>query len=271
MLKQNFTQCPLCSGPLDRCEQHRTGDTTGHVLYKPELPAPLHWLRCAICGHVFTQDYWTTEGEQVVFGSAQASQLPGTNSEYLRNQWAPTVHRVANRLSETRGREAVFAATGVQRPIWLDVGFGNGGLVMTADEFGFATIGVDVRTQAVELLQSLGYRAICAHFEELALGEAVTVLSMCDVLEHVRDPHSALAKAHAMLSDQGLIYISCPNSETSTWRQWEQTNTNPYWGEIEHYHNFSREKLFELLGQHGFSVVDYYSCMEITARKQSVS
>ena len=52
-------------------------------------------------------------------------------------------------------------------------------------------------------------------------------------------------------------------------------NTNPYWGELEHYHNFSRDRLFALLDDSGFAVVDYdvsvryYSCMEIIARKRT--
>ena len=33
--------------------------------------------------------------------------------------------------------------------IWLDVGFGNGSLLFTADEFGFEPIGVDLRKDGV--------------------------------------------------------------------------------------------------------------------------
>jgi SAM-dependent methyltransferase len=278
MLKQGFTQCPLCFSPLDRCAQVKVASTTSHPLYKPELPPLLVWLRCTACAHVFTQDYWTRAGEQLVFGSALDYQLPGTQqSEHLRNQWASTVSRVAGTLSETRGAEAVFGAIGSNRPIWVDIGFGNGGLLMTADEFGFSTIGVDVRLAAVERMRSLGYTAFCGDFEQFELAEPIAVLSMADVLEHLPDPHAALRKVHSLLSADGLIYISCPNSETSTWRHWEQANTNPYWGELEHYHNFSRSRLFELLDQNDFTVVDYYvssryySCMEITACKRLTS
>jgi SAM-dependent methyltransferase len=177
-------------------------------------------------------------------------------------------------LSATRPRTSVFGATGTARPYWVDVGFGNGGLVTTADEFGFDALGVDVRAAAVERLQASGYRAIHADFNGLELDAPVAVLSFCDALEHMPDPRSALRKAHAMLDADGLLYISLPNSETATWRQWELSNTNPYWGELEHYHNFSRTRLIELLQVHGFAVIDYYtssryySCLEITARKR---
>jgi hypothetical protein len=58
------------------------------------------------------------------------------------------------------------------------------------------------------------------------------------------------------------------------WRALDATGTNPYWGEIEHYHNFTRKRLSALLAQHGLHPVDYNiseryrACMEMTAVKR---
>jgi protein O-GlcNAc transferase len=49
---------------------------------------------------------------------------------------------------------------------------------------------------------------------------------------------------------------------------------NPYWGEIEHYHNFFRKRLCALLQEHGFKPVEYHISerarvgMEVIAVKQ---
>ncbi len=132
-----------------------------------------------------------------------------------------------------------------------------------------------MRDEAVQRLVVLGYDALCVRFDDLPASRDLSVLSMADVLEHMPHPRDALKKAHAMLQEDGLLYLSFPNSETATWRLWEQTGTNPYWGELEHYHNFSRDRLIALLDESGFAVVDYdvsvryYSCMEITARKRA--
>jgi len=274
-LKRAFAHCPLCVAPVARAASYRVGDCGAHPLYRAELPRRLHWLRCADCGHVYTEDYWSEAGEALVFGAAHAYQLPAAQqTEQLRNTWAWPVHRVAERLAETRGRAAVFGAVGAARPRWLDVGFGAGGLVMTAEEFGFAAIGVDVRENAVAQLAAAGYRAICARFQSLALDAPVAVLSLCDVLEHLADPVAGLRKAAALLEPDGLLYVSCPNSATATWRRWEETGSNPYWGELEHYHNFSRDSLLALLRREGFEGIDYYvsaryySCMEVLARRR---
>jgi SAM-dependent methyltransferase len=269
-----FTACPLCATP--GAAEHKIANASGHPLFQPELPAAMRWLRCSACAHVFTDRYWSADGEKILFSRALPYQLPDTSqSEHVRTMWSSTVRNVADRLAETRGRNAVFGARGAQRPRWFDVGFGNGGLVMTADEFGFAASGADVRIEAVQRLVALGYDAVCAGFDQIPTTPQLAVLSMADVLEHMPFPRDALEKAHAMLEPDGLLYISCPNSETATWKLWEQANTNPYWGELEHYHNFSRDRLIAVLDDAGFVVIDYnvsvryYSCMEITARKRS--
>lgn len=62
-----------------------------------------------------------------------------------------------------------------------------------------------------------------------------------------------------------------PNSESILWDQMSASRTNPYWSEIEHYHNFSRTRLFALLAQTGFTAVSYgiseryRLCMEVVA------
>lgn len=270
MLTLRFAKCPLCDAPVSSAKVVKTADVSRHPSYKPELPEVIRWLRCGACEHVFTEEHRTEAGDRILFSSVLPHQMPNASqSEHQRNVWAPTVRRVAGHLARST------AAEGGRRPRWADIGFGGGGLVMTADEFGFEAIGVDARPEPVKGLQSLGYEAICSAFEDLSLDEPLDVLSMADVLEHIPAPRAALDKVRTMLTPNGLFYVSCPNSETSTWRLWEQSNTNPYWGEIEHYHNFSRTKLVALLAEHGLRVVDYYvsaryySCMELVAQRTS--
>lgn len=57
------------------------------------------------------------------------------------------------------------------------------------------------------------------------------------------------------------------------WRVLDATGTNPYWGELEHYHNFTRARLVQLLETQGFKFAEYNiseryrTCMEIIALK----
>jgi hypothetical protein len=50
-------------------------------------------------------------------------------------------------------------------------------------------------------------------------------------------------------------------------------NRNPYWNALEHFNNFSRERLWSLTKQTGFPVVQYGAseryrvCMEVILRR----
>lgn len=96
---------------------------------------------------------------------------------------------------------------------------------------------------------------------------------MCDVLEHMPFPKDALKAAHKLLRANGVLFISCPNIDSIVWRLLPDRD-NPYWAEIEHYHNFGRKSLYSLLTELNFEPVRfsiserYRIGMEIIARKQ---
>jgi 2-polyprenyl-3-methyl-5-hydroxy-6-metoxy-1,4-benzoquinol methylase len=156
---------------------------------------------------------------------------------------------------------------------WLDVGFGNGSLMFTAQEYGFTPIGLDLRKDNVRAMSSLGFESHCKEITELLLNSKCSVISMADVLEHVPYPKNTLRAAHKLLSDAGVLFISMPNIESIVWKALDQQNANPYWGELEHYHNFSRNRLYRLLREFGFEPVRYgiseryRVCMEVIAKK----
>ena len=77
---------------------------------------------------------------------------------------------------------------------------------------------------------------------------------MADVLEHMPFPGEALAAARRLLEDNGRLFVSSPNRETAVWKALDQMQANPYWGELEHFHNFSRAGMVGLLKAHGFTV-----------------
>ncbi len=150
---------------------------------------------------------------------------------------------------------------------------GNGSLLFTAKEFGFTPVGVDLRSANVEQLKSFGIEAHKKNIVELALDKKAAVISMADVLEHIPYPRETLRAVNKLLRRDGILLISMPNSDNIVWEAWDKENVNPYWGEIEHYHNFSRSRLYSLLSDFGFTArrygisERYRACMEVVAQK----
>lgn len=216
------------------------------------------WLCCEECGHVFTDGYFPADVLQVIFERTHPHQQPGAAFEQQRMVSARIVERVAR-----------YAELGP----WLDVGFGNGSLLFTAEEWGFTACGLDLRPSSVDSLQRLGIEARCADLTTLDEPGRFSVVSLADVLEHMPYPRDGLAAARRLLQPGGVLFLSMPHYDCPAWRLLDAAGSNPYWGELEHYHNFSRQRLHSLLAETGFmplhySVSERYRvCMEIIARR----
>ena len=256
-----YDACPLCrSGDIDI---FATVDCTGNTRWRVPLEPFIIWMKCLRCDHVFTDGYFTEQALEVLFANTHDQQIVGTDIEAHRLISAKMVQRVVEAIGIPDDR------------LWLDVGFGNGSLLMTAKEFGFEPFGVDLRKKNVE---DIGMFGIPAHHGTLKSAQTEVhfaakphVISMADVVEHEPFPIEALRSARELIADDGLLLISMPNAGAPLWHYWNATNQNPYWIEIEHYHNFTRESLYTQLEQAGFAPRHYTiseryrCCMEVLA------
>jgi SAM-dependent methyltransferase len=251
-----YQACPLCDAKDSTV--FRKADCTGYPFYRPELPPVMTWMKCAACEHVYTDGIYTEEALRLIFSNVHPSQKVGFDLEKQRYVSARMIEKVLP-----------YARHGH----WLDVGFGNGSLLLTAQEFGFVPVGIDLRKEVVEAIKALGVEAHAIGLADFAQPARFDVISLCDVLEHMPYPGQSLQAAHALLRDDGILFVSMPNSDSIVWRMLDDTNANPYWPEMEHYHNFSRQRLYRLLRDTGFEPLRYgiseryRVCMEVVARK----
>jgi SAM-dependent methyltransferase len=239
-------------------KQLRVGDASGHALYQPAISPRIVWLRCADCNHVFRNGYYTETACAILFSRTHVNQQLGHDIEGQRQVSARMIEKVLP-----------YKPAGE----WLDVGFGNGSLLFTAEEYGFTPVGLDLREDNVAKLSRFGIQGYCQDLTRLEFDGRFSVISMADVLEHMPFPIAGLQAAHRLLEEGGIAFLSMPNSEAMVWRALTSARKNPYWGEIEHYHNFSRTRLYALLGECGFTPLRYgiseryRACMEIVAVK----
>jgi SAM-dependent methyltransferase len=253
-----YERCPLCDG--SDAEEIGIASCAAHPLHKPGLPREMRWIQCEACRHVFADGYFSDAALEILFSDAHASQLPGAATVEGRAAAAKIVEDVSTARAEWEGR-------------WLDVGFGSGALLATAAEFGYEVVGLDRRRESVRRMRDRGFDARCAELAELDPLAPFDVISMADVLEHMPFPREALGRARALLRPGGVLFVSMPNLDSFAWRELERERRNPYWGEIEHFHNFGRARLYALLRETGFEPCRYgisqryLACMEVIARR----
>lgn len=210
---------------------------------------------------MFAEGYFNRAAEALVFAATPPDQEPGDNIEQQRMRWAEVVDRVTARIDAAPGR-------------WLDVGFGDASLIFTAAEWGYQPLGIDLRATSVAKLRALGFEARCCDLLALQERAAFQVVSLADVIEHLPFPRQALEHASSLLAPRGLLFVSTPNIDTQVWRALDARRANPYWAELEHYHCFSRGRLYLLLHECGFEALHYaastrFRCgMDVIARKR---
>lgn len=251
-----YDACPLCASP--EMISVAEADCSRHPVYDTRLSPKISWLGCQACSHIFTDGYFTEAACQILFGKTNDGQQIGADYEKNRPVAARMIDKVLPYVSDGA---------------WLDVGIGNGALLFTAQEYGFHPIGTDLRGDNVSLLASLGIEAYQADIADLVLSWPCSVISMADVLEHMPYPKRGLEAANRLMTDGAVLLISMPNCESMLWKLLNGSQANPYWAEIEHYHNFSRERLYALLDETGFAPrrygvsERYRACMEVVAQK----
>jgi len=236
----DYEQCPLCDAA--DIPYQIEARITDHPLYKQQLPPTVKWRSCEGCGHVFAEGYFTPEARELVFSSVEPGQEVGTDAEIHRKVSARIIERVARYAPEGE---------------WLDVGVGNGSLLFTAAEWGYQTVGADRRIDTVETLLKLGVRAYWDDIEDIGVADRFSVVSMRESLQGMPFPKRALAAAHRMMRRGGALFLSMPNRDTIVWRILDASGANPYWGDLVHYHLFTRERLVKLLEAQGFKLAEY--------------
>ena len=252
-----YKNCPLCES--NNISKSVTGDCSEHDMYNPKIPSKMQWMNCEDCQHQFIDGYYTDEALDIIFSKTAKYLEVGHDVEEQRLKCARLIEKITP-----------FKSNGT----WLDVGFGNGSLLFTAQEYGFEPIGVDLREESVKTVQSLGIQAHCDLVQNIEFEKSISVASMLDVLEHIPYPKEVLVFLHSKMDEDGCLLISMPNSESMPWKILTAANQNPFFGSIEHYHNFSKTRLESLLNECGFNVNKYgiseryRCCMEIVAQKK---
>ncbi len=112
----------------------------------------------------------------------------------------------------------------------LDVGCGAGYFLDAAREAGWQVQGVELSSAAASVgREQLGLDIFQGTLADAAFPDAsFDVLTMFEVLEHLRDPGAVLAEARRILKPGGLLAVQVPN-DLEAYRAWLSRSDNRWW------------------------------------------
>ncbi|MDX2022359.1 MAG: class I SAM-dependent methyltransferase [Deltaproteobacteria bacterium] len=110
----------------------------------------------------------------------------------------------------------------------LDLGAGNGFLMELSRRSGHEIVGVDVSMRSRAFITTQVEGATVYPSLDAAPGR-FAIISALEVIEHVADPISLIARAMERLEDDGLLILSVPNVERPYWRSNGQGEERSFW------------------------------------------
>ena len=170
-------ECPVCGSPND------SGTGRGNIAF------------CK-CGHRWLQ--LTDEAHREVSAAAYSRNYTG----YLLDG---AFEAFARKFTQTQLIPYVPPPARL-----LDIGCGAGSFMQIANSFGYEATGIDISPTAAEICQSQGLNASSGDFLTTAFSCRFDVITMWDVIEHLRDPRAVLHRASELLSDRGILFAKVP-------------------------------------------------------------
>ncbi len=199
------------------------------------------FVRCAACGLERIDPQPTDETLDRIYGEHYYDAWGlQTDQDAVEQMKRATFHRVLRGIpGEPRGR-------------LLDCGAATGFLMREAKDMGWDPYGVELSEfGAKKIADRFGKdHAFQGHLEDAPFEDGFfDVITMCDYLEHVRDPGRVLKKARELLAPGGKIALTVPHVGSLSQRTMGMRWTNY---KVEHLFYFGKKNLETLLAKNGF-------------------
>lgn len=136
----------------------------------------------------------------------------------------------------------------------LDVGCGAGDFLQVAKTFGYTVEGIDISTASAAICRERGLNARAGNFLTEDFDSKFDLITMWDVVEHLRDPASFFERSLSLMTERGWMFAKIPGfgdlsvGLSSRWPRLAGTLL----GAPSHVQYFNRESLSKLLSRTGF-------------------
>jgi 2-polyprenyl-3-methyl-5-hydroxy-6-metoxy-1,4-benzoquinol methylase len=136
----------------------------------------------------------------------------------------------------------------------LDLGCSSGFFLDIAKQKGWKTFGIELNEKEIEIAkQNHNVKNINLHEAQKEFNLKFDVITMWDVIEHVKDPHKLLKKIRKNLKPGGLFFFQTPNMNSLAARILKE-KCNVFDG-IEHVNLFNENNINTIAKKNKFKVL----------------
>ena len=133
----------------------------------------------------------------------------------------------------------------------IDVGAGNGGLLMALKELGYRNLtALDPSEKCVENIKKKGIKAEIGSVFQHKVKDKFDLVILSHVMEHLVEVDKAMSALISMAGDRGVIYIEVPDASMYV----ENYVVPFYFFDTEHINHFEEVSLINLGLSHGLQV-----------------
>ena len=199
--------------------------------------------RCVECGQLISQSskkrYFQSMKE---FNKSEGTWPQGNAVVRLSKHTRKMIHKLEKLLDKPR--------TAIRL---LDVGCSSGAFIFYSMKEGVHAEGVEPAPAPAEMAVKSGLKVQQGLLQKLQLpGESYDVVTLFEVIEHLREPIELLRECHRILYPGGILIIRTGNTDSWTMQylqsKWEYFQIKKHGGHISFFNPFSMRKLAERMG-----------------------
>ncbi len=235
-----YESCPICGD--ENAVSHYCAPQFIFPEDEIKFSSPVKlWRKCNGCGNIYSYNFPTLKVDTINGNFTRTSDYETITPRFPLS----ITSDILNKCREfTAGKR------------YLEIGIGSGEMLAGAIEMGYDVTAVEICREDCEKISAvLGVDIKCCDFIEYNTDEKYDIIIMGDVLEHMLKPVEGLKKAKKLLADNGVLWLSTPNYNSSFSRL--QKFKDPMWNQYHHLTYFSYETLLPILNDIGLDVVRY--------------
>jgi len=232
------------------------------------LPSELHPAACPYCGgrslldfRHFSRTYYRCRSCALIHQMHMEEKGDEINEYYRKRYFHDYADDQPDRNSMQLNRRILDLIEARKKTgNLLDVGCGCGYFLKEAQRRGWAVQGVDLSEESiVRARQLVGDVAFVGTVADVDLSRRFDVITMINVLDHMRDPFQNLRRSRELLQEGGLLYLRFPNGffHRLIIRMQTMLTDKPLFNSLLVFHEYSFTPAFimTLLAEEGFHPV----------------